>query len=127
MDHNRRIKPPINLAVRFILEISALLALGWWGWNQAEGILRFVFAFGIPIFAAVIWGTFAVPSDPSRSGKAPVQVPGIVRLLIELVFFISATWALFSTAVLTLGWILGIAVLIHYSISYDRILWLVRQ
>ena len=118
---------PVNLALRFILEIAGLVALGWWGWNQGEGILRFVLAFGIPILAAVLWGTFAVPDDPSRSGKAPVQVPGIVRLLLELAFFVSATWSLFAVGAATLGWIYGIAVLIHYLASYDRILWLVRQ
>ena len=118
---------PVNLALRFILEIAGLVALGWWGWNQGEGILRFVLAFGIPILAAVLWGTFAVPDDPSRSGKAPVQVPGIVRLLLELAFFVSATWSLFAEGAATLGWIYGIAVLVHYLASYDRILWLVRQ
>jgi len=118
---------PVNLALRFILEIAGLVALGWWGWNQSEGILRFVLAFGIPILAAVLWGTFAVPDDPSRSGKAPVQVPGIVRLLLELAFFVSATWSLFTVGAATLGWIYGIAVLVHYLASYDRILWLVRQ
>ena len=118
---------PVNLALRFILEIAGLVALGWWGWNQGEGILRFVLAFGIPILAAVLWGTFAVPDDPSRSGKAPGQVPGIVRLLLELAFFVSATWSLFAVGAATLGWIYGIAVLVHYVASYDRILWLVRQ
>ena len=118
---------PINLAVRFILEIAGLVALGWWGWNQAEGILRFVLALGAPILAAVLWGTFAVPDDPSRSGDARVPVPGIIRLLLELAFFGSATWSLFATGLTTLGWIYGIAVIIHYVISYDRVAWLVRQ
>jgi hypothetical protein len=118
---------PINLAVRFILEILSLLALAWWGWSQFEGALSFVLALGIPILAAVIWGTFAVPGDPSRSGTAIVPVPGIVRLLLELVLFGLATWSLFAMEVTTLGWLFGVAVLIHYFVSYDRIAWLVRQ
>jgi len=118
---------PINLAIRFILEIIGLVALGWWGWNQGEGILRFVLALGIPFLAAVLWGTFAVPDDPSRSGEARVPVPGIVRLVLELAFFVAATLSLFAVGVTTLGWIYGIAVLIHYVVSYDRVMWLVRQ
>ena len=118
---------PINLAVRFILEIIALLAFLWWGWNQTSGILRFVLAIGIPILAAVVWGVFAVPDDPSRSGKAPVKVPGILRLAIECVFFIAAALALFSTGASTLGWIFAVAIVIHYAASYDRIQWLVRR
>ena len=38
-----------------------------------------------PIIIAVVWGTFAVPDDPSRSGAAPIVVAGFVRLAIELV------------------------------------------
>lgn len=118
---------PINLAARFVLEMAGLVALGWWGWNQAEGIMRFLLALGIPFLAAVLWGTFAVPNDSSRSGKAPVPVPGIVRLLLEVAFFASATWALFTMDLTTPGWIYGLASLIHYLISYDRIAWLIRQ
>jgi hypothetical protein len=118
---------PINLAVRFILEMAGLAALGWWGWNQGEGILRFILALGIPFLAAVLWGTFAVPDDQSRSGKAKVPIPGIVRLMLELAFFVTATWSLFATGLTALGWIYGIAVLIHNIISYDRVMWLVRQ
>ena len=118
---------PINLAIRFILEIVGLVALGWWGWNQEEGILRLVLALGIPFLAAAFWGIFAVPNDPSRSGEARVPVPGIVRLLLELTFFVSATWSLFATGVTTFGWIYGIAAVIHYIVSYDRVMWLVRQ
>ena len=118
---------PVNLAVRFLLEIAGLAALGWWGWNQGDGILRFVLALGIPILAAALWGTLAVPDDPSRSGKAPVPVPGIIRLVLELAFFAAATWALAATGLATLAWIFGIAVLIHYAVSYDRILWLIRK
>ena len=118
---------PINLAFRFLLEIAGLVALGFWGWNQTEGILRFVLALGIPLIAAVLWGTFAVPDDPSRSGKAPVPVPGIVRLLLELAFFGIATWSILDYGATTVGWVYGIVVLAHYLISYDRVLWLIRR
>jgi hypothetical protein len=64
---------PINLVIRFLLELSALMAMGFWGWNQGKGAFRFVLAFGIPIIAALVWGVFAVPDDPSRSGNALFQ------------------------------------------------------
>lgn len=118
---------PVNLAVRFLLEIAGLVILWVWGWNSGEGALRYLFAAGIPIVAAVLWGTFAVPEDPSRSGKAPVPVPGFLRLPLELGLFAAATWSLFDLDKSPLGWILGITVLIHYVISYDRILWLLKR
>jgi hypothetical protein len=117
----------INLAVRFILELTALAAMGFWGWHQGEGRLRFVLAFGIPVIAAVIWGVFAVPGDPSRSGNAVVSTPGILRLALELTFFSLATWTLHRTGAITASWIFGIVTLVHYILSYDRLYWLIKQ
>jgi hypothetical protein len=118
---------PINLAVRFILELAAWGAMGYWGWTQAEGPLRFVLAIGLPVAAAAIWGTFAVPNDPSRSGRAPVPVPGVVRLGIELVTFGFGAWALYDTGSSTLSLVFAAIVVVHYLVSYDRVAWLIRQ
>ena len=117
---------PINLAIRFVLELAAWGAVGYWGWTQAEGPLRFV-AVGLPLVAAAIWGTFAVPNDPSRSGQAPVPVPGVVRLGIELTTFGFGTWALYDTGNTTLSLIFATIVVVHYLVSYDRVAWLIKQ
>ncbi len=117
---------PINLIFRFLLELTALFSFGYWGWNSTSGWTRYLLAIVFPIVAAALWGIFAVPDDPSRSGKAPVPVPGLLRLLLELVIFGSACWALFDTGLPTQSWILGCLVLIHYGLSYDRIIWLLK-
>ena len=117
---------PLNLAVRFILEIIALIALGAWAKTQYSGTMGFVLMIVIPLLAAAAWGTFNVKDDPSRSGKAPVPVPGFIRLLIELALFGSATLALFTLNP-TYGWIFGLVALLHYILSYDRIAWLLKQ
>ena len=117
----------INLAIRFLLEISALVAMGVWGWRQSDNWVRFGLAFGIPIMAALIWGLLAVPDDPSRSGSAPIPIPGIIRLLIEIAFFGLSAWMLYNLQYVRLSWILGLIVTTHYLISYDRILWLIRH
>jgi hypothetical protein len=118
---------PVNLAVRFLLELSALIAMGFWGWKQSENGVRVVMALGIPVLAAVVWGTLAVPDDPSRSGSAPLAVPGTVRLAIELAFFSFATWALYDMGAARLSALLGVAVAIHYFASYDRVRWLIAR
>jgi hypothetical protein len=118
---------PINLAVRFLLEIAGLMAIGYWGWHQGEGFLSIILAIGLPVIAAVLWGTFAVLEDPSRSGKAPVPIPGILRLVLETAFFGFATWALYEAGAPRLGLVYAIVVLLHYAVSYDRLLWLVKQ
>jgi hypothetical protein len=115
---------PLNLTLRFILEIVALFALAYWGWTQHQGIFRLVLAIGLPSFAAVLWGVFRVPADP---GDAPVAVPGALRLALEITFFTSATLALFLAQQKSWGLAFGIIVLFHYLISYDRILWLLRR
>lgn len=118
---------PINLALRFLLEIFSLTVIGIWGWSQSDYWERYVLAIGLPVIAAVIWGTFAVANDPSRSGNAPVPVSGIVRLGIEFLFFGFATWALYNMEANQLSLMLGALVLVHYVISYDRIFWLLTK
>ncbi len=115
---------PVNLALRFFLELAALYFIGYWGWTQHDGIFRYILAIGLPLLAAVIWGVFRVPND----GGAPrVRVSGVVRFLIEIVFFGCATWGLFEAGATTTGWIFGGITLFHYLISYDRIVWLLKQ
>jgi hypothetical protein len=118
---------PINLGLRFFLETAALIALGRWGWRQGDGVLRYVLALGVPLIATVMWATFAVPNDGSRSGRAPVPTPGWLRLLLELSFFTAATWALFASGFATWGWVFGVIAFLHYLVSFDRVLWLLRQ
>jgi len=118
---------PLNLTLRFLLELTAMWAMGYWGWTQHEGPVRWLLAIGTPLLAAILWGTFAVLDDPSRSGKAPVPTPGVLRLLLELSFFVFATIALVASQRVSAGWVLGITTIFHYAISYDRILWLFRN
>lgn len=118
---------PINLAVRFLLEMAALIAIGYWGWTQHTGILRYALVIGPPLLAAFLWGTFRVPEDASANGKAPVPIPGPLRLLLELVIFGFAVWGLSSAGAVPAAWIFGGITLIHYLVSYDRIAWLLRK
>lgn len=117
---------PLNLAIRFLLEILALVAIGAWARAQFPGFPGLLLMILLPLLAASAWGVFNVKGDPSRSGKAPVPVPGAVRLLLEFAFFGSATWALFRLNP-TYGWIFGAVALAHYLLSYDRIRWLLER
>ena len=118
---------PLNLAVRFLLEVAALVTLGYWGFSQHSGIWRFVIGLGAPVIAAIGWATFAVPDDPSRSGRAPVPVPGLLRLVLELALFGFAVWALYDAGSPVLALIMSAITIVHYALSYDRVAWLIRQ
>ena len=87
--------------------------------------LRLAVSLAIPLVAAAAWATFNVPGDRSRSGEAPVPVPGILRLVIELDVFLVAVFLLWFASS-TMAMILGVAVAIHYLLSIDRIGWLLR-
>ena len=117
---------PANLAIRFFLEVAALVAMGFWAWRQGEGTTRYVYAALVPLAAAALWGIFAVPGDPSRSGSAPVAVAGTLRLGIEVAFFAFAVWALYQLGSTTLAIMLAAAVTVHYAVSYERLAWLLR-
>jgi len=117
---------PVNLAFRFVLEIAALIAIAIGGYAVSSGPLAWILAISLPLIAAVVWGTFNVPGDQSRSGEAPVVVSGRVRLVIELgVFAAAVVLVSFVSSVVALA--LGIAVAIHYLLSMDRIRWLLRN
>jgi hypothetical protein len=118
---------PLNLAVRFLLELCALFALGLWGWRLRDDGWRIVTAFVVPLIAAALWGTFAVPGDPSRSGSAPVVVPGALRLVLEFGFFASATWTLYNLGFRRAAAFFAFAIVLHYLLSYDRIRWLLSR
>src|SRR5262245_27187984 len=81
--------PRAQLALRFLLELAALVALGAWPKHAVgHGILRWLAMVGLPFVGATLWGVFAVPGDPSRSGRAVVAVPGWLRVLLESSVFV---------------------------------------
>lgn len=79
-----------NLTLAFVLELCALVALGYWGFWAGGGLLaKAALGIGAPILAAVMWGIFAAP-------RAPVSVP-LAGLVVQLAVFGSAAIALYAT------------------------------
>lgn len=77
----------ILLAIRFGLELGALLALGYWGFTTGEGpIAETVLGLGAPLLAAVIWGLFVSP-------RAKLGTP-VRQALFEALVFGGAVLAL---------------------------------
>lgn len=82
----------LNLAVRFLLEAAVLLTMGYWGFKTGNNLwMRLLLGLGSPLLFAVVWGTFLAPKSALRLSQ-----PWL--LLLELVVFGLAGWALFSTA-----------------------------
>lgn len=120
-------KKSLNLGLRFILEMTALFAAAFWGWRHYEGWLGVLLAILLTFLIAIIWGVFAVPNDPSRSGKTVVITPGWIRLIIELAIFGFAVWAFYNLGYFAVAYIFLGLIIAHYLFSIDRIKWLFRH
>ena len=118
---------PLNLALRFILEMVALFATAFWGWRKYENVLGILLAILLPIIIAVVWGVFAVPNDPSRSGKTVVATPGWIRLIIEFAIFSFGVWAFFDIGYFAVAYIFLSLIIVHYLFSISRIKWLLTR
>jgi hypothetical protein len=118
---------PANLALRFFLEIAALGGFSILAWRLADGPWRYLAVIAVLALLMTLWGVFAVPGDPSRSGNAPVPVPGGLRLLLEFAILLGGAWAShaagYSWAGLSLAGLVGV----HYLLWTDRIAWLLQN
>ncbi len=118
---------PWNLALRFGLEIAAFVGIGMAASSIAGDSVRWIVVVLAVLAAVSAWGVFNVLDDPSRSGKAPVEVRGWVRLALEIAILGGAAVALVVAGRLSFGWVLGALVLVHYVVSWPRIRWLLEQ
>ncbi|MBW8908403.1 MAG: YrdB family protein [Mesorhizobium sp.] len=116
-----------NLTLRFLLELAALFGLGIAGWSLSGGWSRWVLALALPVIAAALWGTFPVRDDPSRSGRAPVPVPGMARLVLELVILFGGASGFYAAGHTTTGIVIALLIAISYAFSLDRLSWLLKQ
>jgi len=66
---------------------------------------------------------FRIQNDPR---PAPVEVPGIARLLLEWALFGAAVLALFDMGYYIAGIVMGLLLKVHYILSYDRT-WVMLQ
>ena len=117
---------PVNLGFRLVLELAAFSALAIGGYAVGTGAFSWVLAVGLPVAGVAAWGTFNVPGDRSRSGEAPVPVPGAVRLLVEAsVFGVAIVVVWFASPTYAVALLVGVVV--HYALSIDRIKWLLAN
>ena len=88
----------LNLAIRFLLELCVLTAVGYWGFKTGSGwFVKILLGIGAPLVIAVIWGTFGAP-------KANMQLRGVMLLGLEIIVFGSGVAALYATKNYPLAW-----------------------
>ena len=80
----------LNAALRFVLELVGIVALGIWGWTVADDSpLRFVLAVGAPLALIVVWAFLIAPRSRSPLDPRTRFVVGSGLLLVAA----GALWA----------------------------------
>ena len=96
-----------NLALAFLLELAALVAFGYWGFNASDStVVKLLLGIGVPVLAIVLWGIFAAPRSARR-------LRGSAYHVFATIFFALAVLALFAAGSATLG----IALALIYAIN----------
>ncbi len=102
---------PANDALRFMLEVSGLAALAYWGFHSAGGAPQWLLGLGAPLAMAVAWGLFMSP-------KAPVRLKDPGRLLAELAIFGAACAALAAAGRHQLATVLAVTAAVHLVLTF---------
>ena len=93
-----------NAGLRFVLELCALVALAYWGFNASETIVEWLLGLGAPLAFALVWGALVAP-------KAPYRLEDPARLLLEVLAFTAPIGALVDADEALLGLAFAIGVL----------------
>lgn len=98
----------VNLGMKFLLELAAFAALGWWGGTVGHGIVSVPIAIGAPLLAALLWGRWAAP-------RATRRLPLSRRVPFELGIFALAALAI-GTVSVAAGIVLAVAVAVNAAL-----------
>jgi hypothetical protein len=91
----------VNLGLRFLLELCALAAFCYWGYQMDQGqVVKVALASGLPLLGALVWGLAASP-------KAPL-VAGPSRWITQTVVFVAAVLALAAAGHTTLALVFAV-------------------
>jgi len=103
--------PGGNLVVRFLLELAALAAVGYWGFSSHSGVTQWVLGLGAPVAVAAVWGLFVSP-------KAKFDLPRPAAFAIELLVWAFAASALFAAGQRVLAIVFATIAVISGTLNY---------
>jgi hypothetical protein len=99
----------VNLGLRFLLELCALIAFGYWGYHVDAGqAVKVALAIGLPLLGALVWGLGASP-------KAPL-VAGPSRWITQTVVFVAAVLALAAAGQTTLAVVFAVVIALNAAL-----------
>ena len=103
----------VNDGLRFILEMCALVAVGYWGWRTGNTVAsRLLLSVGGVVLIAVVWAVFRADEG------ATVEVPTAVRIAIEVAVFAAATAALAAVGRVRLAIVYAVLAALNEILNY---------
>ncbi len=78
-----------NLTLRFVLEVCAIFAVGYWGWHSHSGLWRWLLVIAAPAAWIALWALFGSP-------KARINLSAPAHLGFEIVMAGVAAVALYA-------------------------------
>lgn len=82
----------INIALRFLIEVSIVFLIGYWGFNFSNQlIIKFLLGIALPMLLMIFWGLFVAP-------KAPYLVTPFLKGGIEIVTIGMGILAMYHTS-----------------------------
>lgn len=101
-----------NAALAFLLELTVLAALGYWGFHTgANWIAKVGLGIGLPLIALVVWALWGAPNSSS-------QLQGIWFLLLQILFFGSAAVALYTSGHRKLALAFALIFVLNCALAY---------
>jgi hypothetical protein len=77
-----------NLALRFLLELAALAALFYWGYQRGDSTAaKWALAIAAPAAMAILWWLFVAP-------KARIKIPSFPKFVVGIAILVVAAVAL---------------------------------
>ena len=100
-----------NLALRVLMEVGIVIALGYWGYRTGESMsAKILLGIGAPLLAFGFWGLV----DFRQAGP----IAELLRLFQELAISGLAAVAWYVAGHHALGWVLGLISLVHHALVY---------
>jgi hypothetical protein len=94
------------LGLKFVCELLAFVALGYWGATTGPVIANVVLGVGAPLLAIFIWAQWCAPKAPQRLRNPALTV-------VEMTIFLVAALAMFVSIAAWLGILYAIVVIVN--------------
>jgi hypothetical protein len=101
-----------NLILRFLLELSMLAALAYWGFNASQDtFVSLLLGLLAPFVAILLWWVFVAP-------KARQRLSDPERLFVEIILFAAAALGLLAAGQPILGLVFSVLVAVNLGLMF---------